>query len=125
MIAAVDIFDEVEADVTALNGEIVRRAFHGHCCQFVHNKKEFAWLLRRYCDYRMQLHRCHVQEEMCWKGRNSYTERLPDEHYAIKRTLKFEAARLRDQLKKIWPCAACIWLYNPTYRLRRFPQLTC
>lgn len=41
MITAADIFDEVEADVVALNGEVVRRAIHGRCCNFVANQADY------------------------------------------------------------------------------------
>jgi len=47
MITVEDILDEVEAEASALNGEIVRRAFLGHCCEFVSNQEEFSRILYR------------------------------------------------------------------------------
>ena len=121
MIAAVDIFNDVEADVTALNGEIVRRAFHGTCCKFFVNQAEFRSLLVRYTGHKMEVHRAKIAEERWWRDGRA----LGSRHYEMLSRHKFDAEGIRNQLKKIWPCAACIWLYNPTHRLRRFPELAC
>lgn len=113
---AVDILNEIEAEVSALNGEIVRRAFHGSCCQFFNNQEEFKWLLHPYMDHRLSIHYLKVQENRSWK-------RLAPNHYSLLAHHMKDAIELRSKLKKIWPCAACIWLYNPTHRITRFPQL--
>ena len=122
MIAAVDILDDVEVGVTALNGEIVRRAFHGTCCKFLVNQDEFRSLLARYIELRMTIHRAGLW----WRrGNYEYELDLPPRYWTRLSERKFEAEGIRSQLKKLWPCAACIWLYNPTHRLRRFPELAC
>lgn len=123
MIAAVDIFDEVEADVTGLNGEVVRRALHGTCCDFFANREEFRWLLARYAACKQELHRVKISEKI-WLRRNHSAENCDLRFYRLGEYLTL-AENLRDQLRIIWPCAACIWIYNPTHRLRRFPQLAC
>lgn len=114
MITAVDIFEEVEADVGALNGEVIRRAFHGHCCEFFNRQEEFAVLLKRYVDLRILLHRLRIHE--CRSGVQNVTD------IAWADYTKTEKSR-RQQLNKIWPCAACVWLYNPTNKIKRFPRL--
>lgn len=125
MIAAVDILDEVETGVSALNGEIVRRAFHGHCCKFFNQQEEFKKILKQYIDHRAVIHRLKIQEDKVWnyyRRDRSYKDLAPN-HYSMLRDRMIWANELRSKLKKIWPCAACIWLYNPTHRTRRFPQL--
>ncbi len=122
VIAAIDILDEVEAGATALNGEIVRRAFHGTCCDFFANQEEFRTLLTEYIRVRMIIHHATTLERT-W--RSPVKLDLGPRHYETLRKSQFESEDIRAQLKMIWPCAACIWLYNPTHRLRRFPQLAC
>ncbi len=46
MIAAIDIFAEVEANTVARNGEVVSRALHGKCCGFIENQSLFDELYR-------------------------------------------------------------------------------
>lgn len=121
MIIAVDIFDEVEADVTALNGEIVRRALLGHCCHFVDNQAIFADLLNYYIGLRLRIYRLTGAINGRWRWRHYHTasDRLYDELHGD----QIMAAETRRKLSNYWPCAACICLYNPTNRTRRFPSL--
>lgn len=119
MIIAVDIFDEVEADVTALNGEIVRRALLGHCCHFVDNQAIFADLLNYYSGLRLRIHRIIGAINGRWNWRQYRSDRLYDELHGD----QIMAAETRRKLSNYWPCAACICLYNPTNRTRRFPSL--
>lgn len=121
MIAAVDILGEVEAGVVALNGEIVRRAFHGTCCNFFANQDEFRSLLAQYIWHRMKVRRLEISEKIWWQSGCSLV--LEPRHYETLFKNKCEAENSRTQLSRIWPCAACIWVFNPTGRTKRFPQL--
>ncbi|KKL44845.1 hypothetical protein LCGC14_2361610 [marine sediment metagenome] len=116
MIVAVDILDEVEAGATALNGEIVRRALHRTCCNFVNNQKDFVELLNYYIALRLSTH--YIKRRLKSGG---YAERDYDRLDAN----RLMAKDARRRLKNLWPCAACIWFYNPTKRIRRFPALIC
>jgi len=122
VITVEDILTEVEADVSALNGEIVRRAFLGHCCDFVDNQEEFARILHHYVNHRLAIHRLRVMENRWF---DNHIDRLATNHYAKLRDHTEWAIILRKQLKTLWPCAACVWLYNPTHRIRKFPSLIC
>lgn len=118
---AEDIFEEINVEAALLNGEVVRRAMNGHCCDFVNHQAEFASLLPYYIALRMDIHRVRSRlvgsrEDAPWqyweRGFIYAQEKLHDD--------KIMAKDARRRLKNIWPCAACIWLYNPTNRIRRF-----
>ncbi len=117
MIAAIDIFDEVKADVTALNGEIVRRALHGRCCDFVNHQDEFKSLLSYYTALRRRVHHLQILQNKPYLAG-------PRRHLDLKfsdSALWAEMAMARDarrRLKNIWPCTACICIFNPTNRTR-------
>ena len=121
---AVDIFNEVDTNVTALNGEVVRRALHGRCCGFITNQDEFSWMLRNYSDYRLKIHRLKIKIYGRSREDGLFSVNWePGDHGKLV-LYEHEAINLRRRLKKIWPCIACIHLYNPTHKyLRSFPQL--
>lgn len=117
MIAIADaIFTEVESDAVRRNGEVVRRALRGHCCDYVENKAEFASLLCRYAHEKLMAHHWKIRWDREWLRMNFH------DTYGYYTSHTAAAKRLREQLKTIWPCSACIHLFNPTGRTR-FPQL--
>jgi len=121
MISAIDIFSEVEANTAALNGEIVRRALHGRCCGFIENQSLFAELLSDYSMYRGEIHRLNKRLNGGYFDRPRVWK--PGDYDRL-HTHQWMAADLRKRMQNCWPCAACIWLYNPTKKTRRrFPQL--
>ena len=131
MIAVTKLFDEVKTSVTALNGEIVRRAFQGHCCEFVNNQTEFARLLKAYIDHRMMIHRLRAEENRAWElvahtydtpRLHHLRDHLRPNHHSILHHHAQDAIWVRMKLKEIWPCVACVHLYNPTKRQKN-PQL--
>ena len=119
MIAVADaIFDEVEANVAALNGEVVRRALAGHCCNYPQNMEEFQRLLTRYVVERLDAHYWKVRWDHDWACLNYH------DIHAKYVAHTYRANCIRIELRKFWPCSACIHLFNPTGRIRR-PQLVC
>ena len=119
MIAAVDIFHKVESGVVALNGEVVRRALARHCCNYPSNANIFAALLTEYIDERMQAHYWKVRWNHGWERMNYHDAHGRYAGHAHR------AEYIRADLRQIWPCNACIHIFNPTHRSRRFPQLVC
>lgn len=126
---AAEIFDEVEAEVSALNGEVVLRAINGHCCNYpTSSRSEFEELLYYYIGLRKQEH--HIKIRLYGRGyfdpRNGWLSATQEQRlYKELRATRYLAQDARRRLKNLWPCAACIWLYNPTNRTRRFPSLIC
>jgi len=95
---------------------------HGCCCGFIKNPGNFRLMLREYTDYRLKIHRLTIKifgrEDVQIYSVNAKPEYGQMVHY------ESEASSLRKQLRKIWPCVACIHLYNPTNKYpRSLPQL--
>ena len=116
------LLDDVGLAADYSNARVISKAFAGcgiRCtfCSFPQNAGEFRILLARYTQAKITLHHRQKRLDGRWnepfdsiwnKGWKDYSKDQSPTH------AEYEADRLRDELKTIWPCDECFTRYNPT-----------
>jgi len=98
------------------------------CCEYVNNRDKFKLLLDQYENSKLYIHQlkkrlgrnCYEYEQAI--NNELFLKNLRDSKigYLNKEIDKYKlnAANVRSELKKYWPCEKCISEFNPTKRLK-------